>query len=223
MILLKDVYLSLDGPTGQVDILKGINLEINIGETVSVVGPSGSGKTSMMMIIAGLERATSGHVEINGRVLTDLSEDALSLFRRDTLGIIFQNFHLVPTMSALENVAIPAEFCGADDAFDRAKKNLELVGLGHRIKHYPSQLSGGEQQRVALARAFCGRPKVLLADEPTGNLDQETGRKIIDLLFALSTENKTTLMLITHDPSIAEKSTRIISLEDGKIIGSPTL
>jgi len=219
MISLKDVRLTLDGPAGTVNILKGIDLDIGAGETVSVVGPSGSGKTSMMMVIAGLEKATSGAVQIDGTELTGLDEDALALFRRDRMGIVFQNFHLVPTMSALENVAIPAEFAGASDAFDRARAGLESVGLGHRVDHYPGQLSGGEQQRVALARAFAGRPKILLADEPTGNLDRDTGAAIIELLFKLSSDHDTTLMLITHDPAIAAKSEREIRIGDGRISG----
>jgi len=217
MILLEDVHLVLNGPTGMVNILKGVELHISSGETTSVVGPSGSGKTSMMMVIAGLEKATSGKVQVNGQDLSKLGEDGLAIFRRENIGIIFQNFHLIPTMSALENVAVPAEIAGAEDAFERARASLESVGLKHRIEHYPGQLSGGEQQRVALARAFSSGAKILLADEPTGNLDQETGSMIIDLLFNLASRHNTSLVLITHDPQIAAKSDRQISLRDGQI------
>lgn len=221
---MEDVHLTLDGPSGAVNILKRLDLRISAGETTSVVGPSGSGKTSMMMIIAGLEKSTSGKVEVNGQDLSELGEDGLAIFRRENIGIIFQNFHLIPTMSALENVAVPAEIAGAEDAFEKARANLESVGLKHRIEHYPGQLSGGEQQRVALARAFSSGTKILLADEPTGNLDQETGSMIIDLLFNLSSEHNTSLVLITHDPQIAAKSDRQIGLRDGQIVhdsGSP--
>ena len=217
MISLRDIHLTLDGPGGPVNILKGINLEIGTGESVSVVGPSGSGKTSMMMVIAGLENASSGTVKIDGVILNNKSEDDLALFRRNRMGIVFQNFHLLPTMSALENVAMPAELAGMEDAVDRARLGLEAVGLGNRIQHYPKQLSGGEQQRVALARAFLINPKILLADEPTGNLDINTGKLVIDLLFKLSTQQQATLILITHDPVIAKKCSRQIEIRDGLI------
>lgn len=218
MIQLQDVHLKLGGPAGTVNILKGIDENIAAGETVSVVGPSGSGKTSMMMVMAGLEQATSGKVVIDDTDLTTMSEDDLAMFRRSRMGIVFQNFHLIPTMTALENVAIPNEFAGEDDALERAQAGLEAVGLSHRVGHYPGQLSGGEQQRVALARAFAVQPKILLADEPTGNLDKETGESIIELLFRLSSDNDATLVLITHDPAIAARADRKIRISDGRIL-----
>ncbi|MEM8586759.1 MAG: ABC transporter ATP-binding protein [Pseudomonadota bacterium] len=217
-VVLRDVHLELDSMAGPVNILRGINLTIGGGEVVSIVGPSGSGKSSMMMVIGGLERATSGTVSVYGQELTGLSEDALALFRRDQVGIVFQNFHLVPTMSALENVAIPLELAGRADAFDKAREGLEAVGLGHRLTHYPGQLSGGEQQRCALARAFAAEPMLVLADEPTGNLDGSTGHQIIDLMFDLSRRRGATLMLITHDRELAARCDRIVRLEDGMIV-----
>ena len=219
MVLLDNVELKLESEAGPVNILKGINLEISAGETVSVVGPSGSGKTSMMMLIGGLEKQTGGRVAVGGQDLTTLNEDGLARFRRDNVGIVFQNFHLVPTMNALENVAIPAELARLDNAFDRARDALGAVGLGHRTSHYPGQLSGGEQQRVALARAIVDGPKLLLADEPTGNLDAKTGDAVIELLFSLRADHGATLILITHNPAIAEKCGRVIELIDG-LIGS---
>ena len=206
MVLLEDVELKLESEAGSVNILKGINLEINAGETVSVVGPSGSGKTSMMMLIGGLERQTAGNIQVAGHDLAALDEDGLARFRRDNVGIVFQNFHLIPTMNALENVAIPVELAGLDNAFDRAATALSAVGLDHRVTHYPGQLSGGEQQRVALARAIVSGPRLLLADEPTGNLDGKTGDSVIDLL-------------LTHTPARAEQCGRVIDLQDG-LIGS---
>ena len=217
MITLNDIHLKLEGPAGRVKVLRGINLSIAEGETVSVVGPSGSGKTTMLMVIAGLERATSGTANVNNIDLDSLTEDQLAQFRRETMGIVFQNFHLIPTMSALENVAIPFEFSGVDDAFERALQGLESVGLGHRIHHYPGQLSGGEQQRVALARAFSTNPRILLADEPTGNLDQDTSDAIIDLLFSLTDQHNTTLLLISHDAAIGKRCQREIQIIDGRI------
>jgi len=219
MVLLDNVELKLESEAGPVNILKGINLEIPAGDTVSVVGPSGSGKTSMMMLIGGLEKQTGGRVAVAGQDLTTLNEDGLARFRRDNVGIVFQNFHLVPTMNALENVAIPAELARLDNAFDRASDALDTVGLGHRTSHYPGQLSGGEQQRVALARAIVDGPKLLLADEPTGNLDAKTGDAVIELLFSLRADHGATLILITHNPAIAEKCGRVIELIDG-LIGS---
>ena len=219
MVLLDNVELKLESEAGPVNILKGINLEIPAGETVSVVGPSGSGKTSMMMLIGGLEKQTGGRVAVGGQDLATLNEDGLARFRRDNVGIVFQNFHLVPTMNALENVAIPAELARLDNAFDRARDALGAVGLGHRTSHYPGQLSGGEQQRVALARAIVDGPKLLLADEPTGNLDAKTGDAVIELLFSLRADHGATLILITHNPAIAEKCGRVIELIDG-LIGS---
>ncbi len=217
MIKLDDLHLKLTTDGGDVNILRGINFHAEAGERVSVVGPSGSGKTSMMMIAAGLERATSGTVTVAGSDLGDLDEDGLALFRRRNVGIVFQSFHLVRTMTALENVAIPLEFAGRADAFDAAAQSLTSVGLAHRLTHYPGQLSGGEQQRVAMARAFAGTPKLLLADEPTGNLDSETGEHVIDLLFELSRNSGTTLLLITHDPAIASRCDRIVHLLNGQI------
>lgn len=214
---LKDIHLKLASHAGEVNILRGLNLEIAKGETIGVVGPSGSGKSSMMMVIAGLERSTSGEVEVAGKNITPLSEDGLALFRRDHIGIVFQDFHLIPTMSALENVAVPLEFANHPNPFEKARLELEAVGLGHRLEHYPSQLSGGEQQRVALARAFAPAPDLLLADEPTGNLDGETGRMVMDLLFKRHKALNNTLMLITHDPALAQKCDRIVRVSDGLI------
>jgi len=217
-IRLDKVHLELASAAGPVNILKGIDLTVRRGEVVSVVGPSGSGKSSMMMLVGGLERPTAGRIEVAGHALNEMDEDDLALFRRDHVGIVFQNFHLVPTMTALENVAIPLEFAGRDDAFDRARDGLEAVGLGHRLTHYPGQLSGGEQQRTALARAFAAGPDLILADEPTGNLDGETGRHVIDLMFRLSRDTGATLMLITHDPALAERCDRVVRLVDGLIV-----
>ena len=221
MIQLENIHLKLGGPAGEVNILRGINLSVAEGDTVSIVGPSGSGKTTMLMVIAGLEKATSGNVQVNNIDLNTLDEDGLAVFRRETMGIVFQNFHLVPTMSALENVAIPIEFAGFDDAFEQAREGLEAVGLGHRIDHYPGQLSGGEQQRGALARAFVTNPRILLADEPTGNLDKETSASIIDLLFSLTKKFKTTLLLITHDLAIGTRCQREVHIADGQISTRP--
>lgn len=218
MIRLEGLELTLSSAAGPVEILRGLDLEITAGETVSIVGPSGSGKSSMMMIVAGLERATEGLVQVAGRDLTGLDEDALALFRRASIGIVFQSFHLVPTMTALENVAVPLELAGRGDAFDRAEACLDQVGLGHRLTHYPGQLSGGEQQRVALARAFGPEPDLLLADEPTGNLDGETGGAVIDLLFDLQARHGTTLLLITHDQGLAARCARRVQLIDGRIV-----
>jgi putative ABC transport system ATP-binding protein len=217
MVRLQDIHLKLESAAGEVNILRGLDLAVAAGETVSIVGPSGSGKSTMMMVVAGLERPTAGRVAVAGEELGALDEDQLALFRRDRVGIVFQDFHLIPTMSALENVAIPLELAGRRDAFERAERELAAVGLGHRLGHYPGQLSGGEQQRVALARAFVIAPRLLLADEPTGNLDGETGRHIIDLMFALRAERGATLLLITHDPMIAARCARTVHLIDGRI------
>ena len=218
MIQLENIHLKLEGPAGAVNILRGIDLSVAEGETVSIIGPSGSGKTTMLMVIAGLEKASSGDVRVNNIDLNTLDEDGLAVFRRDTMGIVFQNFHLVPTMSALENVAIPFEFAGRADAFEQAREGLEAVGLGHRVDHYPGQLSGGEQQRVALARGFAAKPKLLLADEPTGNLDQETSDAVINLLFSLTENYKTTLLLITHDAIIGKRCDREVHIADGQVV-----
>ena len=215
---LQDVHLKLGSDAGPVHILRGINLEIMPGETIGVIGPSGSGKTSFLMIAAGLETTTSGTVTACGTTYNGLNEDALAEFRRDHVGIVFQNFHLVPSMTALENVALPIEFAGKDGAFERAHVELEAVGLGHRIHHYPGQLSGGEQQRVALARAFVTEPKILLADEPTGSLDQGTGEQVMQMLFDLQDRYGTTLILVTHAPDLAAQCSRLIKLADGQVV-----
>ncbi|MDP7423845.1 MAG: ABC transporter ATP-binding protein [Rhodospirillales bacterium] len=216
-VYLQDVHLSLTSAAGEVNILRGISLAVDQGEAVGIIGPSGGGKSTMMMVIAGLERVSSGQVETAGIDLGQMDEDELALFRRDNVGIVFQDFHLIPTMTALENVAVPLEFAGIKDAYERARDRLAAVGLDHRLEHYPGQLSGGEQQRVALARAFAPRPAILLADEPTGNLDGKTGQVVMDLLFELHDTAGTTLMLISHDRLLAERCDRIITLADGKI------
>ncbi|MDY0882049.1 ABC transporter ATP-binding protein [Dongia soli] len=214
---LAGIQLTLASDAGEVNILRGIDLTIAPGETVGIVGPSGSGKTSLMLLIAGLEKPSAGSLRVAGRDLSGLSEDRLALFRRQEIGIVFQAFHLIPTMTALENVAVPLELAGRKDAFDAARAALHSVGLGHRLAHYPSQLSGGEQQRVALARAIVAKPRLLLADEPTGNLDLETGAVIVDLIFDLAREHGSTLMLITHDPALAARCARIVRLADGRV------
>ena len=202
---------------GPVNILRGIDLEIGTGDVVGIVGPSGSGKTSLLMVLAGLESATSGNVWLDGKEVTALDEDALARLRRTMIGIVFQAFHLIPTMTALENVAVPLELAGVPDAMQRAREALRAVGLGHRLTHLPGQLSGGEQQRVALARAFAPRPRLLLADEPTGNLDQATGDAVMELLFRLRAEIGTTLILVTHDEHLAARCTRRVHLADGRV------
>jgi len=217
LIRLEGVVLNLASMAGEVNVLRGVDLSVAAGETVGIVGPSGSGKTTLLMVMAGLERVSAGRVIVAGRDLTALGEDDLARFRRETIGIVFQSFHLVPTMTALENVAVPLELAGAADAFERAAAELEAVGLGHRLEHYPGQLSGGEQQRVALARAFVARPRLLLADEPTGNLDGATGRAAIELLFAQHRRHDTTLVLITHDPTLAARCGRVVTVEDGRV------
>jgi putative ABC transport system ATP-binding protein len=220
MILLRDIDLTLASPAGEVNILRGLRLSVPRGERLGVVGPSGSGKSTMMMIAAGLERPSGGTVRIAGRDLAALDEDGLALFRRDAIGIVFQSFHLVPTMTALENVAVPLEFAGRADAFARAREGLGAVGLGHRIAHYPGQLSGGEQQRVALARAVATEPGLLLADEPTGNLDRATGAAVIDLLFQMQARLGATLLLITHDPDLTARCDRVVRMRDGRVENS---
>jgi putative ABC transport system ATP-binding protein len=217
ILSLKDASLSLNGNAGRVEILKDISLNVTKGETLGMIGPSGSGKSSLLMLMGGLEQATSGTITALGHDLTTMDEDALARFRRDHMGVVFQSFHLIPTMTALENVATPLELAGAADAFDRALAELETVGLGHRAGHYPAQLSGGEQQRVALARASAPRPDILLADEPTGNLDEANGAVIMDLLFGLRDRNGATLVLVTHATELAARCDRIIRLRDGHI------
>ena len=217
MVLLQGVQLTLKSDAGEINILRGIDLSIRRGESIGVVGPSGSGKTSMIMVIAGLERISSGRISVGSREISALDEDALAVFRRDAIGVVFQSFHLIPTMTALENVAVPMELAYRRDAFERAEQALNDVDLGHRTKHYPGQLSGGEQQRVALARAFAVEPDLLLADEPTGNLDGETGGHIVEMLFELAERAGTTLMLITHDNAIAERCDRIVRMVDGRL------
>ena len=215
---MSGLHLTIQASAGPINILSGIAMEVAAGEAVGIVGPSGSGKTSLLMVLAGLEQATSGHIAIDGQPITGLSEDALARFRRDTVGIVFQAFHLIPTMTALENAALPLELAGRRDAEDRARDSLQAVGLGHRLTHLPGQLSGGEQQRVALARAFAPAPRLLLADEPTGNLDVATGRAVMDLMFDMQARHGTTLLLITHDPGLAARCDRRIHIADGRIL-----
>ena len=217
VLSLKDAALSLNGNAGRVDILHGITLDVAPGETLGLIGPSGSGKSSLLMLMGGLEQATGGSVMALGHDLTAMGEDALARFRRDHMGVVFQSFHLIPTMTALENVATPLELAGHRDAFARAEAELEAVGLGARAGHYPSELSGGEQQRVALARAAAPRPQILLADEPTGNLDEANGRAIMDMLFELRDRHGATLVLVTHTPELAARCDRVIRLRDGRI------
>jgi putative ABC transport system ATP-binding protein len=217
VIDLSDARLVLDGNAGPVEVLRGITLQVARGESVGLVGPSGSGKSSLLMLMGGLERATSGRVTALGHDLTAMDEDALARFRRGNMGIVFQSFHLIPTMTALENVAIPLELAGAADAFDRAAAELAAMGLAARAGHYPAQMSGGEQQRVALARAAVTRPAILLADEPTGNLDAATGGTIMELLFGLRDRHGATLVLVTHAPELAARCDRIVRLSDGAI------
>lgn len=217
IIVLSDIHLNLVGGSGEVNILRGVNLSVDAGETVAIVGPSGSGKTTTLMIMAGLERPTAGTVHVAGHGLNGMDEDALARFRRAHLGIVFQSFHLVPTMTALENAALPLEFSHAPDARDRAMAALAAVGLASRARHYPAELSGGEQQRVALARAFAPAPRVILADEPTGNLDTETGRRVIAHLLHLREAHATTLVLITHDRELAARCGRQLRMADGRV------
>jgi len=218
LVELRELRLTLESAAGSVNILRGIDLTISKGEAVGIVGPSGSGKSTLISVIAGLERPTSGDVRFDGRDLGGMSEDALAVLRRDHIGIVFQSFHLIPTMTALENVAIALELAKAPNAFAKARETLELVGLGSRTGHYPAQLSGGEQQRVAIARAFASSPSLILADEPTGNLDGDTGRAVIDTLFSLRAERGVTLALITHDERLAGRCDRILRMADGRIV-----
>ena len=217
-VSLKNVRLTLSSRAGPVEILRGVDLLVRPGEALGIVGPSGSGKTTLLMVIAGLEHVSGGAISVAGTSLNGQSEDELARFRRDNVGIVFQSFHLIATMTALENVAVPLEFRGAADAMATARSHLERVGLGHRLDHYPGQLSGGEQQRVAIARALASGARIILADEPTGNLDIETGNQILELLFALKREEGATLLLVTHDPALAKRCDRIAQVRDGRII-----
>lgn len=217
IVRLNDVHLTLASTAGPVNILRGIDLDVMAGERIGIVGPSGSGKSTLLAVLAGLERVSSGKVQVAGADLNDLNEDRLALWRRSRVGIVFQSFHLIPTMTALENVAVPLELAGARDATDRARAALAQVGLGKRETHYPAQLSGGEQQRVALARAVAPHPALLLADEPTGNLDGSTGHAIIDLMFGEAARLRSTLILITHDENLAGLCDRVVRIEDGRV------
>jgi putative ABC transport system ATP-binding protein len=223
VILLDQVSLTLGQGASAVHVLKGISLKADYGETIGIVGPSGSGKSTLLMVLAGLERVDAGTVSIAGTLLNGRSEDAIAAFRGRNIGIVFQSFHLIPNMTALENVAVPLELAGEPDAFGAAERELAAVGLADRVTHYPSELSGGEQQRVAIARALAPSPKILIADEPTGNLDQTTGRQIADLLFAKAEERGMTLVLVTHDPTLAGRCTRRVAMHSGRIEAEPTL
>jgi putative ABC transport system ATP-binding protein len=213
-----NVTLTLGADDAPVQILRGVDLEVPFGKSVALLGPSGSGKSSLMAVLAGLERASGGSVHVDGLDFTKLDEDELARARRGRIGIVLQAFHLLPTMTALENVAVPMELAGIDDPFGRAAAELEAVGLGHRLTHYPSQLSGGEQQRVAIARAMAASPKIIFADEPTGNLDGATGAAIIDLLFERRAAMGATLLIITHDPVLATRCDRVIAMQDGQVV-----
>jgi len=219
-IKLEAVHVTLPSRAGPVAILRGIDLSVVPSDAIAVVGPSGSGKSTLLMVVAGLERATEGSVSMQGTDFATLDEDGLARLRAANIGIVFQSFHLVPTMTALENVALPLEFLDHDDAFAEARAALAEVGLSHRESHFPGQLSGGEQQRVAIARALAPRPALILADEPTGNLDLVTGAQVMDLLFTLKERTGATLLLITHDRSLAKRCDRIVSLADGRIVGA---
>ncbi|TBR40172.1 MULTISPECIES: ABC transporter ATP-binding protein [Dyella] len=218
LLVARDVTKSVRGPEGQLDILRGVSLDVRDGESFAIVGASGSGKTTLLGLLAGLDTPSQGHIGLDGHALEQLDEEARADLRRRLVGFVFQSFHLLPALTAEENVMLPLELEGADDARKRARDALEAVGLTPRRRHYPAQLSGGEQQRVAIARAFVHGPRLLFADEPTGNLDQRTGHHISDLLFALNRDHRTTLVLVTHDPMLAERCTRHVELDDGRII-----
>jgi putative ABC transport system ATP-binding protein len=222
-IALEDVDLTLTSRAGPVDILRGVSLRIAAGQSAAIVGPSGSGKTSLLMVTAGLERPTRGRIVIRDRQIQALGEDDLAVFRGAEMGIVFQSFHLVPTMTAIENVALPLELAGADGAFETARALLDEVGLTARVDHFPAELSGGEQQRVAIARALSRKPKLILADEPTGNLDGKTGRQIVDLLFGLRERMGATLVLVTHDERLAAMTDRVIRMADGRIVADEAM
>lgn len=218
IVTLRQANLTLGNGASSVHVLKGIDIDIAAGESVGIVGPSGSGKSTLLMVVAGLERLDSGEVDVAGQALHALSEDAVAAVRGRSIGIVFQSFHLIPNMTALENVAVPLELAGKANAFERAREELIAVGLGDRLTHYPGQLSGGEQQRVAIARALAPDPVLIVADEPTGNLDGETGRQIADLLFAKQAERGATLLLVTHDVTLAERCDRQIAVRSGRIV-----
>ena len=220
MIVTRNLFVTLPSQAGAVNIIRGIDLSISSGETVGLIGPSGSGKSTLLMVLAGLEPASQGQVIVSGHDYADMDEDALSRFRRSNVGIVFQSFHLVPTMTAVENVALPLELAGVGSAFEKAEAMLEEVGLSHRLTHYPAQMSGGEQQRTALARALVANPPVLFADEPTGNLDQNTGRQIMDLILRLAEERGTTVLLITHDRVLADRCARVETMQDGQLLST---
>jgi putative ABC transport system ATP-binding protein len=220
LVQLRGVALTLESAAGAVNILRGVDLEVAPAETLAITGPSGSGKSTLLAVMTGLERPSAGTITVAGYDLGTMDEDALALFRRDTIGIVFQSFHLIPTMTALENVAVPLELAGNKDAFTLAAAGLEAAGLGPRMGHYPSQMSGGEQQRVAVARAFAGAPALVIADEPTGNLDTTTGAAIVELMFSIQASQQTSLVLITHDPAIAERCDRVVHMRDGRIFAA---
>ena len=220
MIVTRNLFVTLPSHSGAVNIIRGIDLSIASGETVGLIGPSGSGKSTLLMVLAGLEPASQGQVVVSGHDYANMDEDALSRFRRSNVGIVFQSFHLVPTMTAVENVALPLELAGVASAFEKAETMLGEVGLGHRLTHYPAQMSGGEQQRTALARALVANPPVLFADEPTGNLDQNTGRQIMDLILRLAEERRTTVLLITHDRALADRCARVETMQDGQLLSA---
>ena len=220
MIVTRNLFVTLPSQAGAVNIIRGIDLSVSSGETVGLIGPSGSGKSTLLMVLAGLEPASQGQVIVSGHDYADMDEDALSRFRRSNVGIVFQSFHLVPTMTAVENVALPLELAGVGLAFEKAEAMLEEVGLSHRLTHYPAQMSGGEQQRTALARALVANPPVLFADEPTGNLDQSTGRQIMDLILRLAEERGTTVLLITHDRVLADRCARVETMQDGQLLSA---
>ena len=220
MIVTRNLFVTLPSQAGAVNIIRGIDLSISSGETVGLIGPSGSGKSTLLMVLAGLEPASRGEVVVSGHDYANMDEDALSRFRRSHVGIVFQSFHLVPTMTAVENVALPLELAGDAAAFEKAEAMLAEVGLSHRLTHYPAQMSGGEQQRTALARALVANPPVLFADEPTGNLDQNTGRQIMDLILRIAAERGTTVLLITHDRALADRCARVETMQDGQLLSA---
>ncbi|WP_417318185.1 ABC transporter ATP-binding protein [Emcibacter sp.] len=217
IVELENIHLEFKGEGHDVNILRGIDLTIETGMAIAILGPSGSGKSSLMSVMTGLEKVSRGQITIAGERIDNLNEDDMALFRRDHIGIVLQAFHLIPTMTALENVAVPLELAGRRDAFEIAEQSLRDVGLGHRLDHYPAQMSGGEQQRVAIARAVAPRPEILFADEPTGNLDGRTGQSVIELIFSLREKLGTTMILITHDPELARKCDRVLYIQDGLI------